>query len=244
MILTDEILMAYADCELSGEDLRRVEAALQARPDLMAMVEQQRALRRALEGALEASMQGEVPERLLKAVMETPVSRRWIWRQRLRQWRKRFANRRVALWTGLPAAAALACGVLIGIAVAPHDALRIDAQSGATIAEGSLKHALDTQLASAQDANAAVRIGISFKAKDGRYCRTFETGGAQSSLAGVACRGNEGWSVAALASAPAETGSYRMAGAMPDPVRRAVAGLIAGEPLDAAGEKRARDAGW
>jgi anti-sigma factor RsiW len=45
MNLTEEKLIAYADGEVSGEEMRAIEATLKARPDLQAFVEQQRALR-------------------------------------------------------------------------------------------------------------------------------------------------------------------------------------------------------
>ena len=59
----------------------------------------------------------------------------------------------------------------------------------ARVAQGPLAAALDTQLASAQPADAATRIGLSFAAADGRLCRTFDS----AALSGLACRGGEGW---------------------------------------------------
>jgi hypothetical protein len=108
------------------------------------------------------------------------------------------------------------------------------------VAQGALATALDNQLASAQQPEGGVRIGISFAARDGRYCRTFTA----ASLAGVACRDPRGWAVAALAATPKEDSAYRMAGAMPDVVRNTVKDLIAGEPLDASGEMHARALDW
>ena len=107
------------------------------------------------------------------------------------------------------------------------------------MAQGQLAGALDQQLA----ADAGSEVGISFRDKDGHYCRTFRT---RQNLAGVACHDNGAWQIAAAGkAAPEPNGAYQpAASAMPDFVRQAVTGMIAGEPLDAAAERKARTAGW
>lgn len=236
MTLTEELLIAYADGEVSGDALRAIENELKTRPDLRLFVEQQRALRQHFASGF--ALSEDIPDRLLKAVAEAPVSARWRWRQRFAAWTVAVAGRRFILRTAIPTGAALALGLAIGVFVTPQGSFRLD--NGAMLARGALSTTLDHQLASAQNSASAIRVGISFKAKDGRYCRTF----TQAALAGVACRGTNGWAVAALAAAPAETGSYRIAAAMPDTVRKTVESMIAGEPLDAAAERHARDVGW
>jgi anti-sigma factor RsiW len=234
MTLTEEKLMAYADGEVSGEELSAIEAELQTRPDLAALVEQQRALRRAFETGFASVMDDAIPDRLRKTVATAPISSRWRWQRRLES----FASRRFLLWSAMPAGAALALGLVIGVVVTPQGSFQID--HGAMLARGRLSAALDKQLASAEPNTGDVRVGISFKAKDGRYCRTFSA----SSFAGVACHDTGGWAVAALVAAPTENAPYRMAAAMPDAVRDTVEKMIAGEPLDAAQEMRARERGW
>lgn len=233
MNLTEEKLIAYADGEISGEESRAVEAALKTRPDLQAFVEQQRALRHRFEASFSA-MDEAIPERLLNTLMQTPVSSRWRRQQRLKSW----TSRRFLLWSAMPTAAALACGLVVGVMLTPQGSFRVD--RGMILARGALSTALDKQLASAQPASNAVRVGVSFKDRNGRYCRTF----SEASLAGVACRDWDGWAVAALASSPSESGAYHMASAMPDAVRDTVEKMIAGEPLDAAEEMRARAKNW
>ncbi len=241
---TDEMLIAYADGELSGEEARAVEAQLRNRPDLQAFVERQRALRRGIESAFAPLMNEDVPDRIMNALARTPVSHRWRLRRALNEAARLVSSRQFVFRSALPAAAALACGIFLGIVVAPQGAFRVDRETGGIFAQGELAATLDDRLASAQTAGESIRVGISFKAKDGHYCRTFQKAGAASSLAGVACRAAQGWSVAALATTPAEQGAYRMAGAMPAVIRGTVDKLISGEPLDAAGERRARDLGW
>jgi len=238
MTLTEEQLIAYADGEVSGDDRRAIESELKTRPDLRLFVERQRALRQHFASDFAPSADEDIPDRLLRAVAETPVSARWHWRQRFEAWTEILGGRRFVLRTAMPAGAALALGLAIGVFVTPQGSFRLD--NGTMLAQGRLSTALDRQLASAQRTADPVRVGISFKSKDGRYCRTF----TQSALAGVACRETKGWAIAALAAAPAESGPYRMAAAMPETVRRTVEDMIAGDPLDAAAEARARDAGW
>ena len=47
-----------------------------------------------------------------------------------------------------------------------------------------------------------------------------------------------------LAEAPPSTGELRSASSMPMAILQAVDASIAGEPLDAAAEEKAREAGW
>lgn len=233
MNLSEEKLIAYADGETSGEESRAIEAALKMRPDLQVFVEQQQALRQHFETRF-AAADDAIPERLLKVLAQTPVSSRWRWQQRLKSW----TSRRFLLWSAMPTTAALACGLIVGAVLTPEGNFRVD--HGVMLTQGKLSAALDTQLASAQQATDPVHVGISFKNKSGDYCRTF----SDASLAGVACHNANGWAVAALASSASESGAYHMAGAMPDPVRTTVEKMIVGEPLDAAEEMQARAQNW
>ncbi|HWU26865.1 MAG TPA: zf-HC2 domain-containing protein [Rhizomicrobium sp.] len=244
MDMSEALLIAYADGELSGEESRRVEAALESRPDLRAFVERQRALQRAVESAFRPILAEGVPETLRNTVFTKPISHRWRWSRALDRLTGKSPSRRILLWSGVPAAVALACGLVLGVAIVPQSGIRVDSVTGQMIAQGALKSALQTELASASIPSRDIRIGISFKAKDGRYCRTFENSGANAALSGLACRTGNAWSIVALAGVPRERSEYRMAGGMPEPVRAAVSQLIAGEALDGATERAARDRGW
>lgn len=108
------------------------------------------------------------------------------------------------------------------------------------LASGPLAQALDTQLASAP--GGAIAVPISFKAKDGRYCRSFTT----ERSAGLACRDADGaWALQTLVAAAPHTGGMRQAAsALPAPVLEAVEAAMAGEALNAEQEKAARDHRW
>lgn len=235
MTISDETLMAFVDGELSPEEMSRVEAALRQQPALEAKVEQQRALRRELHASFESIMNAPLPDALRQSVMNAPVSLQWRFGHALRGL---FAPRAL-IWTAVPAAA-LACGVVVGVMLDGGSSL-MGTRGNALVARGSLASALNQQLASTQTGQGP-QIGISFRDKSGHYCRTFNA----SDLAGIACRDAGDWNIAAISQSPKEpSGAYATAGsAMPDLVRNAVQGMIAGSPLDAADEKQARDQGW
>jgi hypothetical protein len=120
-------------------------------------------------------------------------------------------------------------------------------KDGRLVAHGALATALDQQLASAVPADASVHVGLSFKARSGRYCRTFDIAGTEGS-AGLACYDQPHWQVVTLIGKPVKQGAdpaYRMAGSdIPPLLLQSVSENISGEPLDAQAEVRARDAGW
>lgn len=235
MTLSKDILMQFVDGELAPHDASRIEAEIAKDAEARAFVEMQTALRQQFQGAFAPVMEERPPDKLMAAIAETPVS----WRWRLKQ---QFARRNSWMWMGLPAAGALALGLVIGIAVNPSNVGPIGTVNGTLVAQGRLADALNTRLASDTAHANGPQIGISFRAKDGHDCRTFATNG----VAGIACRGEASWNVAALSAAPAETsGTYHMAGSgMPDLIRNAAENMIEGAPFDAAAERQARDRGW
>jgi hypothetical protein len=87
-------------------------------------------------------------------------------------------------------------------------------------------------------------VGLTFRAADGRYCRTFQS--EMDQLAGLACHEDGRWAaITTTAFHPAADPAYRTAGSeTPPAVLAAVDDLIDGAPLDAAAERAARDKGW
>ncbi|HXS05654.1 MAG TPA: hypothetical protein VN723_02605 [Rhizomicrobium sp.] len=224
-----EMLNAFIDGELAPKDMERIAALLAERPDLDQWVRRQEEMRVGMKDAFSDLLSAAPPDRLVAAAKTAPLS--WRWRI------KRFTTERVLASAG----AMLALGLVIGVALQPPS--EIVTRGGQVMAQGALATALNDRLASDGYAGAGARIGISFRNRDGRDCRTFEAG-AQS---GLACHGDKGWAIALLIARPnaESSGAYRMAGSeMPDALRAAVTASIAGEPFDAAAEKEARDRGW
>jgi hypothetical protein len=227
---TLETLTAFIDGELSPKEMERIVALLAEHPDLDAWVRRQDALRTGVKNAFSELMTAPPPERLVQAAKTAPVSWRWRLRRALR-----------APEILVPAGAALALGLVIGITL--HPAENIAIRDGQLMAHGALATALNDRLASAGYDGQGPHIGISYRDRDGHDCRTFDSD-AQS---GIACHGDKGWAIAMLVTQPREesTGAYRMAASeMPDAIRAAVAARIQGAPFDAAAEKSARDRGW
>jgi len=226
---THEILNAFIDGELPPKEMERIAALLAERPDLDAWVRRREAMRADIKNAFSELVTAPPPTRLVQAVKGAPISWRWHLRQ--------FTAPRI--WA--PAGTALALGLVIGIAL--HPGSDFASRDGQMMAQGALTAALNDQLASDGHAGPGPRVGISFRNRNGRYCRTFDAG-AQS---GLACHGDQGWVITLLAAHPQaeSSGTYRMAGSeMPDIVRAAVSANIDGEPFDAAAEKAARGRGW
>lgn len=162
------------------------------------------------------------------------------WADRARALLARTFEPRVAVaWGGL-AAAAFVAGVLVAPMTQPQGF--VVAPDG-KVGDGDLVRVLETRLAG-QGADADGRaVGLTFRDGDGRWCRTFRA--ADDGVAGLACREGDGWSLAALAPAPAAGPEVRTAAVdMPQVVLDAVDARIAGTTLDAGAEQRARDGGW
>lgn len=223
----DERLMAYVDGELPASERATFEQELAADPELRRRLAEQRDLRRRLAAAFDPILEEPPPLRLtLAAQTANTPGRSW----RPAQW--------AAQWAGM--AACLALGVLVGQAALPQRG-PLAVQTGGLLAQGRLASTLDQGLATD---GGAIRVGVSFRRADGRYCRTFQS--APDRLAGVACRERQGWIAGTVAAwSPEPEAGYRTAGSeTPAPVLAAVDGMIAGDTLDAASERAARDRGW
>lgn len=245
----DERLQAYVDGELGPEDAARVEAAMAADPAVADAVAQARRLRDQLRQAFEPMLDEPVPAHLLAlargggaaaAPAPAPASVATATVHAL----PRAPRRRWGLPEGAAMAAALVLGIALSRFVLAPPAGPVVSDAGRLVADGSLEDALQSQLASGADSD--VGIGLSFRDREGRYCRGFRLGGERD-LSGLACRSGEGrWEIPVVVSGPAApAGELEQAStALPEAVLAEVDARIDGEPLDAGQEREARDAGW
>jgi hypothetical protein len=105
---------------------------------------------------------------------------------------------------------------------------------------------LSTQPANAEPLRSEVRIGLSYLAKEGNYCRTFTLNQGES-IVGVACRAADGWRIEALAQTGPKSplAQYRMAGSrVPPLILGTVESTMDGSPLDTGAEAEARARNW
>jgi hypothetical protein len=214
------MLMAYADGELDPLNAKRVERAMAGDPALAQQVERHRALRKRISDSF-----AQVPDRLaalLKSnVVDLPAPGT---RPILTRWRAAAAL-----------AACLVLGLMIGMSVSRGP---VSSGAGGLYASGSLAAALDNQIGGA---DGAVKVAVSFRDKQGAYCRVFSS----SATDGIACRDTSGWALRRTQQgSTTQRGDYAQAGS-PDPDLMAAAqDMMAGEPLDAKAEAAARGSGW
>lgn len=245
MQFSDEILMAYADDEVDADLRRQIEAAMALDPSIAERVAKHRNVRAELGAAFDGVCDEPIPDRLLEAAASSPAKpasvtdlkaaraakeraahpRRWSWVE----------------WTSI--AASLVIGILAGrTALHPSRSDLFATAAEGIVARGELSAALTDQI-SGDAKDAKVRIGLTFRATSGDYCRTFVT----ASTAGFACREPNEWKVRALSEgvADAKGGDYRMAGTeLPPAILEAVEQSMAGEALDREQEQAARARDW
>lgn len=236
----DEILMAYADGELNLVTRAEVESAMAVDPAVARAVERHRRIAAQVRGAYEAIEEEPVPERLAVLVAGHATAPAVDLAARHTDRRIAVGSWRLPSWAAL--AASVAVGLFVGMFLARSPAAPYEAVDGALVARGALEQALESKLASAPD-ESDVTIGISFRNRDGGYCRTFNLQ-HDASVSGLACRSGEAWHVQVLAASQVPAGDVRPASAMPIAVLQSVDAMIEGEPFDAAAEAAARDAGW
>lgn len=224
-------IAAYVDGELQLVAAKRIENAMNSDPDLAKAIDQERALRARLARHFDPLLDEPVPDRLsdlLSAKVENLNDR-----QSART--ARWYNPSTVHWAAM--AASLVVGVMIGGTALNRDTGYVRDEGGQIVASGHLANALNTQLASNQGSSPKIRIGTSFAAKDGGYCRTFDS----DVLDGIACADGEEWKLRQTMSGdPASEYRQASAGALAE----AAAAMMANEPLDAAAEAAAMKRGW
>lgn len=245
MSVSDEALMAYADGEGDAATCRLVEAAMRSDPQIAKRVTQHRELRARLSNAYAAELSEPIPETLLRAVRATGNVVDLQAAREARLDRGTRAGRRPPLWSAV--AASLVLGVAIGVITGRHSSPFQFADTPAgLVADGALAEVLTNQLASNQSSTAKTRVGLTFMAKSGLYCRTFTL--LEAGAGGLACRTGNVWQLQALSRSPDEGPAhdgFRMAAtALPPAILSAVSEQISGQPLDAGAESAARKLHW
>jgi hypothetical protein len=254
MTISDETLMAYADGELDAAQKAAVETAMREDPQIEKRLAQHRALRQRVHAAYSAELSEPVPERLLTAARGAARTQgsKVVSLEEARAAMKRNVSHARPARPQWRTAGTIAASVVVGVSLGfimwgRTESPLMRSAGGALVARGQLARALSDQLAAEQTRTSAVQIGLSFLAKSGDYCRTFALSGAVSP-SGLACRHGKDWEVQALTQGTDRAGrdpDYRTAGsAMSAPVLKLVEGQIAGEPLDQAGERTARQRDW
>lgn len=240
MTYDDETLMRRVDGELTPETGAAIDADAVADPALAARLA---AMRHVHALAREAVPLAPDPrDRDLARMIAANVPPRPSAARLFDRIGAAFAPRHAPLWAGM-AAACFALGLSFGWLVAggSDSGFAVDRQGA--VADPALVRVLDSRL-TADGADAQGRaVGLTFRDADGHWCRTFQAGEVR--VAGLACREADTWRLQALAPFQPAAGELRTAsGDIPAPVLAAIDAALADDPLDAAAEARARDAGW
>jgi hypothetical protein len=233
----DEKFFAWLDGELDAAEAADMAARVEADPELAALAEQHRAMQAKMARAFDTITNAPVPERLRNAISPQPSNVVDLAEHR----EHRFRPLRLG---GLPQwamiAATLVMGIFVGTLVSGRNGSPVQVEGGRLYAASTLDRALDSELASAPSSG-AIRIGLTFRDSGGKICRSF-TG---SVATGLACRDDGRWRVRGLFPAgEGQGGAYRMASGMDPNLAALVDSTMAGEAMDAAQEKAARQRDW
>lgn len=241
MSIDDVTLMAFVDGELSATERTTVEAAMAADPALKARADAFRMARTAVRDAFPIAPDPR-DAALVALIAGSGKASAPGMAERLRGWFGGLSTPQLATWGAL-ATACFAAGIAVGVfAPSADNGFALDRQGG--IADAGLVKVLD-QRAAADGPDARGRtVGLTFRAADGRWCRSFQSG--DDNVAGLACRQDGVWRAEAVAPLATDVATeVRTASSdTPPAVLAAVDALIGGETLDAAAEQDAIRNRW
>lgn len=228
-MISDERFFAWLDGELDPSEAAEVEALVAGDLELAQKAAAHRALHNRLRAAFDPIADSPVPPRLREAAQSGVA-------EILDLNARRSAVRPVSQplhWMAL--AATLAIGVVAGSLINTGDSAPLARENGQLVAAGDLEAALYTRLASAPVDDGA-RIGLTFRDRAGDLCRSF----TDQESSGLACHQGGAWRIRGLfQGGEGQQGEFRMAAAADPRLADLVDSAIAGEPLDADGERRA-----
>jgi hypothetical protein len=196
MMIPDDVLAAYLDGELKGAERERIEQAIAQDAQLAQRVAQQQAQRDRVRGVFDSVLREAVPRRLgqaaKRALPDGPAQIIDLARVRAQRARRGNNGQRQLKVRRYSIAASLAVGLVGGALIqwlsAP--AALTEIRDGSMLAHGALARALNEQLAGSPASAAQLRIGLTFRARSGNYCRTFTVSGNRA-LFGLACRAQQ-----------------------------------------------------
>jgi hypothetical protein len=268
--IPDEMLMAYADNELSAREREELETRLKVNTDLRARLEPFVATGPALAAFFNEPLHEPVPARLIKAVAAAPPSRaRGGSRSRALQggagWLETIGSflfpdsPRLAATFGLAALliAGGAAGWVMGrdsSGTMPPNAL-VALNRSELVAAGPLLTTLESEpsktLAGDVPPSRVVPLQ-SFRSREGTFCREYRAGGTSGqTFSGVACHQPNGtWRIAAHVETPpagagSEASGYQTAaGPASETLNAVIDALIEGDVLGAEDEAAAIARKW
>ena len=227
--IDEAMLIAWVDGELDEVTRRRVDRAVADDPALAERLALHRRLRERVAGHYAPIEAEAVPPAMATLLRDSAKV-------------VPFARPAAPRWRNWGMVGAIAASLVLGLGIghlSSGPSGPVAMRGGTLRAQGQLASALDSQLASTQQ-DAAIRIGLSFQRKGGGWCRSFDG----KSLAGVACRNEQGWQVQQLLPGTEQASAYRQASSGDPRIMATVDALIDGTPADANQEAAAKAKGW
>lgn len=249
MSWSDESLSAFLDGELPAAEMERLARDLETDAALAARLERLAAANRTFLAAAAGIDAVPLPERTQALLAgeggagEKNQGARVI----------PFPGRRISAFVmeHRAIAAGLICAAAVyGVGVATVPGPDVPASSGVILASSPLHRALEgtptgetVQIAGGVE----IRPQLTFVTGDDAYCRQYALDSGAGSVAGIACRGDDGWrlQVASFAPGRAAPGDYQSASAGRSAALEAfIEANIAGSPLNASEESAVFARGW
>ena len=239
--ITDELLVAYVDDELDAAQRAMVGSVLAANPALCRRAEEMQLARDLLREAFPLRPDASVPapikaaaNRLAKACARHSSQRRL---ESFFQGRWKYAIvPGLVLWV---AASASFVGWRAGSESTARPVTALLRIGPETPLHGVLESTPSAEVINVPDEDAAMRAVLTFRSKDGRFCREFEVLASSGGSTGIACREAGNWRAEVLLSTSAaqpNSNYYTPAGAAQSDdsaVAEVVERLMAGDPLSA-----------
>ncbi len=230
-MISDERFFAWLDGELDPAEAAEVNALVASDPALQRRADEHRVLGGRLSAAFDPIAAAPLPGRLVDAAR--PRQAEVVDFASTREARRPIPVR--MQWAAM--AATLAIGIAAGTMIGSSPSGPIGREDGRLVASGDLEVALYSRLASLP-ADDGTRIGLTFRDAAGDLCRSFTDDGA----AGLACHEAGDWRIRGLFQAgEGQQSEFRMAAGADPRLAELVEATMAGEPLDAAGERQALD---
>jgi hypothetical protein len=248
--LTDELLVAFVDGELDATQCAMVRATLDGNPALCRRADEMRLARDLLREAFPFQPGAAVPAAIDAASKRLAVACARQPRDSRKPSGLRY-RRNIAIAAGFLLCVLAAASYFIVRPAADQTRPMVTALTRIgpeNPLHGVLESTASAELIKIPGEDAAVRAVLTFRAKDGRFCREFEILDDSGSSTGIACREDGHWRTEVLASGgvAAPTGnSYTPAGGSDEAaVAEVYESLIQGEPLGIEEEARLLADGW
>jgi hypothetical protein len=258
--ITDELLVAYVDDELDEPQRAMVRSVLDTSPALCRRAEDMRLSRDLLREAFPLQPAANIPASLdaaarrLAEACAAPAADAAAEHQHASRRASSFGFQNGRKY-------ALAAAIVLSVtAAAGYLGWRAGSDAGREPVTGLLRIGPDTKLLSVLETapsaevinvpaeRAAVRAILTFRAKDGRFCREFEILSRAQGSEGIACRDHGEWRAEVLlgsAAAPPDSNLYTPAGGSDEPaVAEVTERLIHGDPLSKEEEASLLASGW